>query len=361
MKEKTKKQFGIKEIAKMAEVSIGTIDRVIHDRPGVSPKTKARVKKIIEEVGYDPNPIARRLAGFNNVYTIAVIIPMKNEFNPYWNQHLKGIEKALAFVEPFGVEVEPIFYDQSNENTFTEASNEFFNNNYDAVVLTPIFQELAQTFSEACHEKNIPLVCIDTDLQDGKKMSFIGQDSYQSGFLAGKLCSLKTILTDYTLICHVKRKELTENFKKRENGFKDYLTSTAGFSEDKILRMEIGPESQADMKKEIQAMLEKNPKIKSIYIPNTRSFLVVTCLTAQQKKDIFITGYDLIDENIALLKDGAIDVLISQKPVEQCYRAIVFLYEKLIAKKTAVPRLDMPLDIIVKENIDYYLQENQQI
>lgn len=358
MKEKTNKQFGIKEIAKMAEVSIGTIDRVIHDRPGVSPKTKARVKKIIEEVGYNPNPIARRLAGFNNVYTIAVIIPMKNEFNPYWNQHLKGIEKALGLVGQFGIEVETLLYDQNNEDSFRAATTAFFNNNYDAVVLIPIFQKLAAIFSEACHEKNFPLVCIDTDLQNGKKMSFIGQDSYQSGFLAGKLCGLKTSANDFALICHVKRKELTDNSKKRESGFKDYLINHAGFSNDRILRIELGSESQVDIKKEIQALLE-NMDIKSLFIPNTRSFLVVSCLTEKQKKELFIIGYDLIDENISLLKDKSIDVLISQKPAEQCYKGIIFLYNKLIAKKSPAARLDMPIDIIVKENIDYYLQNHQ--
>ena len=55
------------------------------------------------------------------------------------------------------------------------------------------------------------------------------------------------------------------------------------------------------------------------------------------------------------------DMLISQKPVEQCFKAITLLYEKLITKKAVPSRLDMPVDIIVKENIDYYLQENQQL
>ncbi len=46
------KNLGIKELAKLADVSIGTVDRVLHNRKGVSPETKKRVLKIIEESGY---------------------------------------------------------------------------------------------------------------------------------------------------------------------------------------------------------------------------------------------------------------------------------------------------------------------
>ena len=189
MKEKSSKPVGIKALAKLANVSIGTIDRVLHDRPGVSPKTKARVKKIIEDVGYNPNPLARRLASFNTTYTIAVVLPQKSEFYPYWGQHLWGIEKALAQVNLFGVEVEPIFFDLNQQESFVAATKEVLEDGYDAIVLAPLFRKLSHSFADECAKKNIPFVCIDTDLDHPQKLSFIGQDSYQSGFLAGKIIS----------------------------------------------------------------------------------------------------------------------------------------------------------------------------
>ena len=51
----------VHEIAELAGVSIGTIDRVLHKRGRVSQETKARVESIIEQYQFTPNPIARRL------------------------------------------------------------------------------------------------------------------------------------------------------------------------------------------------------------------------------------------------------------------------------------------------------------
>ena len=52
----------IKDIAAQTGVSIGTVDRVLHNRGHVSPDVRARVLKVMEEMGYEPNIMARSLA-----------------------------------------------------------------------------------------------------------------------------------------------------------------------------------------------------------------------------------------------------------------------------------------------------------
>jgi DNA-binding LacI/PurR family transcriptional regulator len=56
------KHATVKEIARRARVSIGTLDRVLHDRGEVSADTKARLEAIIPSLGYKPNVLARRLS-----------------------------------------------------------------------------------------------------------------------------------------------------------------------------------------------------------------------------------------------------------------------------------------------------------
>ncbi len=60
--EKDNTYFGVKEIARRANVSIATVDRVIHNRTGVSEKTKKKFNEIIKELDYQPNILASRLA-----------------------------------------------------------------------------------------------------------------------------------------------------------------------------------------------------------------------------------------------------------------------------------------------------------
>src|ERR1700712_497797 len=55
------KPAGIHDIARALGVSIGTVDRALHNRPGISPKTRDRVLKAAAKLGYKPNAAARNL------------------------------------------------------------------------------------------------------------------------------------------------------------------------------------------------------------------------------------------------------------------------------------------------------------
>lgn len=88
----------IKEIAQIAEVSKGTVSRVINDVPGVGPKTRDRIKKLIKKLKYEPNAIARGLAS-KRTGNIGVIIPHEARYylsNDYWPILLSVITKAAA-------------------------------------------------------------------------------------------------------------------------------------------------------------------------------------------------------------------------------------------------------------------------
>ena len=64
----------LKDIAKKAKVSIKTVSRVINDEPMVSENTRAKVKAVIEELGYQPNLIARSLKKRRS-NTVGIILP----------------------------------------------------------------------------------------------------------------------------------------------------------------------------------------------------------------------------------------------------------------------------------------------
>ena len=64
----------IVDIARMAGVSVATVDRVIHNRGKVSEENLARINEVLHEVNYRPNLIARSLAS-GRQYTLAVVMP----------------------------------------------------------------------------------------------------------------------------------------------------------------------------------------------------------------------------------------------------------------------------------------------
>lgn len=79
----------IKDVAKEANVSITTVSRVLNDKPDVNDDTKKKIKKIIEELNYKPNDIARGLV-LNKTNTIGLIIP--DIANPFFPGVARGVE-----------------------------------------------------------------------------------------------------------------------------------------------------------------------------------------------------------------------------------------------------------------------------
>ena len=65
----------IKMIAERAGVSIGTVDRVLHDRPYVKEEVRRRVLEVMEELDYQPNRVASALATSGMARHFAIIQP----------------------------------------------------------------------------------------------------------------------------------------------------------------------------------------------------------------------------------------------------------------------------------------------
>src|SRR5579859_2921282 len=97
------KRNGIHRIAELANVSIGTVDRALHGRPGISAKTRERVLRIAGELSYTPNPAARTLSVGRSTVKIGICIP--REIRLYYDQMRAGILDEASRPGSLGVEL----------------------------------------------------------------------------------------------------------------------------------------------------------------------------------------------------------------------------------------------------------------
>ncbi len=89
----------IKDVARLANVSVATISRVLNDDPNVKPETREHVKEVIQQCGYSPNIIGRNLRTARS-NRILVIMPTTSQ--PFYTRILEGIEERA---EEFGYTV----------------------------------------------------------------------------------------------------------------------------------------------------------------------------------------------------------------------------------------------------------------
>src|SRR6185436_2272170 len=92
---------GIREMAETLGVSIGTVDRALHDRPGISPATRALVLELAEKLGYRPN-LAARLLSSRKQHRIAVLFP--SEIAAFWDLVRDGVLDFAGTLRQAGVE-----------------------------------------------------------------------------------------------------------------------------------------------------------------------------------------------------------------------------------------------------------------
>ena len=84
----------IKDIAERSGVSVGTVDRVLHNRPNVSGKARAKVEAVLKEINYQPNMYASALA-YNRKYTFCCLLP-DHDRNAYWTNVEKGLQQIAG-------------------------------------------------------------------------------------------------------------------------------------------------------------------------------------------------------------------------------------------------------------------------
>lgn len=324
---------------------MGTVDRVLHNRKGVSKSTIEKVREIIDQLGYQPNIFARNLA-LNKIFLFCALVPSV-DVSDYWKGPQKGILRAAKELSSLGVQLELFYYDTFSKESFTEASEKIFQLLPDGVLLAPNLYQESLNFLINCKERQIPAVLIDSNINEEPSLSFIGQDSFQSGFLAAKLLNYGADPKGTVLTVTVgKEGNNSFHFLKRIEGFTAYFKEK-NISATKIIQLE--EKGDNDFLNTFQKTLEIERPY-GIFIPNSRAYKIAELIESANFQTRLI-GYDLTEKNLTFLEKGVIDFLINQKPEDQGYLGIFSLYKFLVLKQSVTAELKMPIEIITKENL----------
>jgi len=333
------------EIAALAGVSIGTVDRVLHNRGRVSDETRAKIEAIIEKYKFTPNLIAKTLKR-NRPYCFCALIPRRNQDAGYWGQIIEGIERAAGEIKPLGVETEIIEYDRYNPRSFEQASAAVSAEKHDGLLFAPIMQKRTRSFIERISAEKIPFVFVDSDMPETMPLCVIWQNSFSGGYLAGRLFHLfagivsmpAAILDahgdDYNII---RRREGFLNYAK-ENGFPVVIREYSDNSSDISVE-------------EVAQFLEEEQHLSGLFITNCMAHRVAEAVKQQRRKEPFLlVGYDLIPSNRQMLLQGRINAIISQRPEEQGREALLTLFHSIVLEQKVETRREIPLDVYIKEN-----------
>jgi LacI family transcriptional regulator len=354
------KKIGVKDIALRAGVSIGTVDRVLHNRGEVKKETRDNILSIVDELGYQPNVLARSLAS-KKTTRIGIVIPDSSDNNPYWEKPVLGIKKATEELTSYNIEIIYEYFDASSIDSYAAVLEKVCQEDLDGVVLNPVFKSTSLHYISIFNTRNIPYVFIDINIKGVGKLAYFGQDAEQSGKVAAKLMSLSLPPKSNILIVKQSNKKVfSQHIESRVFGFHEFLNEQEENKRLSTFTLEIDLLDTNEPHFSLaQAFTEHSP-IDGVFVPNSRAFKVAEFLEKKNHKDIICLGYDLVEKNLEHLEKGSVTYLINQQPEEQAFKAIMALFDHLIAKKAVRKTYFSPIDIILKENIDYDKETKQQ-
>ena len=349
-----RKIIRIKDIAEKAQTSKGTVDRVLHNRGRVADDVKERILGIIKELNYEPNLIAQSLKS-QRTWNIAVLTP-DPAGDSYWEAPKNGMEKAEKELRQYGINVTQFIFNQHDEQAFINKAREATSESPDGVLIAPVFYKEALPFFEQWKQMNIPYVLFNTQIESVDPLCYIGQDSYRSGVLTAKILSFGLPEPCTILIAHINEDILNSpHLITKEQGFRDYIDRNVDSGKYKVISQEISFPEGGTLDSNLDAIRKNEPDLAAIYVTNSKAFEIASYLERADLKDLKLVGYDLLQPNLDFLNKEIIHFLINQNPLGQGYWGIHQLANHLIFKKEIQPIKFLPLDIITKENLDYYL------
>jgi LacI family transcriptional regulator len=334
----------IADIAKAAGVSVGTVDRVLHNRGRVSPQTKLKIEQIINEYGYTPNAMARSLKNGSKL-KIGILIPKLDSESGYWNKIYKGIIKAGLELEAFNVSIVKEEFDRDKKDSLLISGQKLIDSGVDVIALAPVMQEESYKFINKLEDMKYAF--FDSSLSNTSPITENLQVAYKAGWCAARMMQLFT-QNKKNYVC-IQMHDKAYNQEQRAKGFNDFFKNS-----DAILVNYVwNRDTNISFTSFLDTILFENSIIDGIFVTNDATSIISKYISTQLGNNMpSIIGFDLVENNKEELLKGNISAIISQSPETQGYKTIMEIFRILFMKQNnSVDNKPIPINIILKENL----------
>lgn len=316
----------IKEIATLAGVSRGTVDRALNSRGGVNPEVEAKILKIAQEHGYKPNLAAKSLAMSQHNLSIAVII--FSESNDFFNTVIDGINAAANEIKEFGINVIIKKIDGFDVDKQLKRIDNLIESGINALAITPINDK--RIINRLEEITDLPIIALNTDIEGKHAIDYIGCNYYKSGQTAGAMMGLFSKGIGNTLIITGSHSVYGHN--RRVKGFAEVIESE--YPSIKIANTIEDKDNDELSYNLVKEEISKDKTLNRFYFAAAGVEGGIKALMEDERCDEFvIITNDTSKKRIELIKAGVIDATICQQPYEQGYMCIKELFNCIMNKR----------------------------
>lgn len=314
----------IKKIAELAGVSAGTVDRVLNNRGRVSPVSSSRIKKIAEELNYQPNKIAKSLSIKRRNFKIAVILNVTG--NNFMKSILSGVNMAAQELAAAGftTQIMPcVDFDANSQLSLIKDASE----NYDGIILIPINHKLICDEVNELYKKSYPVIYLTSIIESSHFLAYVGCNYNYSGQIAcGVLNHMTKGIANVAIL--ISNLHMWSN-SKRLASIKDYLQKM--YRNINICHILEISNDNIDAYIQSKTLFENNPEIDMVCCSGAVDGGLRAIFEAlENNKDLKILTFDFSDTIRQGLLENKIQFTITQNPKEQGYQSMKLMSNYLM-------------------------------
>lgn len=347
------KQVKIKDIAKMANVSAGTVDRILHNRGNVSEASRKAVEQALEITGYKYN-IHTSAVSVTKTFKLAIAVPTAVS-GEYWGSIIEGINHALEEYSDIKIDCDFAYYNQFDIYSCRTSFDSVVESKPDAVIIGGTFISETVKLCRSLDRLCIPYISVDALIDDTHPVASFSTDQNACGRLLARLLTNMTPANSEYAVFGLERigNEKSFNSILRKQGLMDYFAEMG--LEDKVKEHSLSILNPEECEAQVIDFIKKNRKVKGIAIMNSRGYIIADILEKYRIKGISLLSFDLTTNNSRCLEKGTIAAVICQRPELQGFQAVKTILSHLLYNNCRKGlRQQMPIDIVMKENLPYY-------
>lgn len=335
----------IHDVAEKAGVSISTVHQALNGKKGVSEETRKRIRKIAEEMEYQPNPIASSLKRKHQ--KIAVIIPQSNYYKPVWH----GVRDYLNSATKHNLSWTEMPFNESDSSALGGMLDTIFAEEIDGILITGHSEVFTKENWQEIHEKGIAVSLIGADMPDSHRIFCIMPDYEIIGRTMAELVLSRIPVYGSIAICAGNPK--WDPHKKVVQGFESYLKECG--APNRVYRDNSWNRKQESYAGILEMMRQPDIAACCSVLSQSSALLGRAILELGKKGMVFAVGSDFADENIQYLKEGVFNNLIQKNPYTQGYLGSKSLVEYLTMGRQHVPeRVFVGSEVVFKSNVSMY-------
>jgi LacI family transcriptional regulator len=339
----------LRDIARQAGVSLATVDRVLHNRPGVRPDTVRRVKETIERNSFQPHVAAAELAR-GRARRFAFVMPSGP--NLFMQQIQSYLREMSAWLSARRLAVEMVATDVFDASVLA-SSLEGLVGGYDGVAVVALDHPSVRAAINDLVDGGAKVVTLVSDVPSSRRHHYVGIDNIAAGrtagALVGRLVGTRSGASPGKVAIVAGSQGLRDH-AERIFGFNQVMASE--FSGLSVLPVLEGRDEDERSAQLLARLLGKHPDIVGLYNVGAGTQGVAKALfDSGREKQIVFVGHDVTVLTRKLLLQGVMDAAISQNPGHEARAAVRVLLALARSEPILSEQEKIRIDIVMRDNL----------